>query len=123
LQFRRDHAALFREGEYLPLRVGGEYAANVCAFARRHEGKLAVTIAPRLYLRLLGPEREDAPLGDSVWGDTTIELPKELIEPVSLQNLFDGQAVLTSRSGNRITVRVADALRNFPVGLLTHISS
>jgi (1->4)-alpha-D-glucan 1-alpha-D-glucosylmutase len=123
LQFRRDHAALFREGEYLPLRVGGEYAANVCAFARRHEGKLAVTIAPRLYLRLLGPEREDAPLGDSVWGDTTIELPKELIEPVPLQYLFDGQAVLTSRTGNRITVRVADALRNFPVGLLTHISS
>ena len=55
LQFRRDHAALFRDGEYLPLRVIGEYASNVCAFARRHEGKLAVTIAPRLYLRLLGP--------------------------------------------------------------------
>src|SRR5207253_4500898 len=65
LQFRRDHAALFRDGEYLPLRVSGEYAANVCAFARRHEGKLTVTIAPRLYLRLLGPEREDAPLGET----------------------------------------------------------
>lgn len=121
LQFRRDHAALFRESEYLPLRVSGDYAANVCAFARRYEGKLAVTIAPRLYLRLLGPERDDAPLGDSVWGDTAIELPKEFAEPLSLKNLFDGQAVPTSRTGNRITLRLADALRNFPVGLLTFI--
>lgn len=119
LQFRRDHAALFREGEYRPLRVSGEYAANVCAFARRYEGKIAVTIAPRLYLRLLGPEREDAPLGVSVWGDTAIELPKEFTEPVLLQNLFDGQAVPTNRTAGRITLRLADALRNFPVGLLT----
>jgi len=120
LQFRRDHVALFRDGEYLPLRVSGEYAANVCAFARRHEGKLTVTIAPRLYLRLLGPEREDAPLGETVWGDTVIELPKEFPEPVPLKNLFDAQTIPTSRSGNRITLRLADALKNFPVGLLTH---
>ena len=123
LQFRRDHAPLFRDGEYLPLRVSGEYAANVCAFARRHEGKIAVTVAPRLYLRLLGPEREDAPLGDSVWGDTVIELPKEFAEPVPLKNLLDGQTVATEQAGSRITVRLADALRNFPVGLLTQVPS
>ncbi len=121
LQFRRDHAALFREGEYLPLRVGGKHAGNVCAFARRNEGKLAVTIAPRLYLRLLGPEREDAPLGDAVWGDTTVELPKEFTEPVSLQNLLDNRTVATIRTGARISVRMADALEHFPVGLLTHL--
>ena len=123
LQFRRDHASLFRHGEYIPLRVSGEYAANVCAFARRHEGKLAVTIAPRLYLRLLGPEREDAPLGDSVWSDTAIELPKEFADPVPLKNLLDGQGVPSERVGSRITVRLADALRNFSVGLLTHVPS
>ena len=123
LQFRRDHAALFSEGEYVPLRVSGEYATNVCAFARRYEGKLAVTIAPRLYLRLLGPERDDAPLGESVWSDTVIELPKEFVEPVSLQNLLDGQRVPAARTANRITVKLADALRNFPVGLLSHLPS
>jgi hypothetical protein len=74
-------------------------------------------------LRLLGPEREDAPLGDSVWGDAAIELPKEFIEPVSLKNLFDGQTVPTRRTGGRITLRLADALRNFPVGLLTYLPS
>jgi len=123
LQFRRDHALLFRDGEYIPLRVSGEFATNVCAFARRYEGKLAVTIAPRLYLRLLGPEREAAPLGESVWSDTVIELPKDFVEPVPLKNLFDGQRVPTDRTGSRITVRLAEALRNFPVGLLTHTPS
>ena len=119
LQFRRDHASLFRDGEYLPLRVSGEYAPNVCAFARRHEGKLAVTIAPRLYLRLLGPEREEPPLGESAWGDTVIELPKEYGEPVQLKHLLDGRTVATAKTGSRVTVRLADALLNFPVALLT----
>jgi (1->4)-alpha-D-glucan 1-alpha-D-glucosylmutase len=119
LQFRRDHESLFRDGEYLPLRVSGDFAPNVCAFARRHEGKLAITIAPRLYLRLLGPDRDDPPLGGSVWGDTAIELPKEYGEPVQLKNLLDGKTVPTARAGGRVTVRLADALANFPVGLLS----
>jgi (1->4)-alpha-D-glucan 1-alpha-D-glucosylmutase len=118
LQFRRDHESLFRDGEYLPLRVSGQFAPNVCAFARRHEGQLALTIAPRLYLRLLGPEGDNAPLGESVWGDTAIELPKEFSEPVQLKNLLDGQDVATARAGSRVTVRLADALLHFPVGLL-----
>jgi (1->4)-alpha-D-glucan 1-alpha-D-glucosylmutase len=120
LQFRRDHEALFRDGEYIPLRVTGEHASNVCAFARRYEGKVVVTIAPRLYLRLLGPDREDPPLGESVWEDTAVELPKECGETVQLKNLFDGQTVAATKTagGNRVTVRVADVLAHFPVGLL-----
>ncbi|MFL6603393.1 MAG: malto-oligosyltrehalose synthase [Steroidobacteraceae bacterium] len=118
LQFRRDHESLFRDGEYLALRVTGEHASNVCAFARRHEGKLAITIAPRLYLRLLGPDREDPPLGESVWEDTAVELPKECDETVQLKNVLDGKTVPTARAGNRVTLRVADALAHFPVGLL-----
>jgi (1->4)-alpha-D-glucan 1-alpha-D-glucosylmutase len=121
LQFRRDHEALFRDGEYVPLRVIGEHASNVCAFARRHEGKLAVTIAPRLYLRLLGPDREDPPLGESVWEDTAVEMPKEYGEAVQLKNVLDGKTVSTARVGNRVTVRVADALAHFPVGLLAMV--
>lgn len=118
LQFRRDHESLFRDGEYLPLRVTGEHASNVCAFARRHEGKLAVTIAPRLYLRLLGPDSEDPPLGESVWGDTAVELPKEYGETVQLKNVLDGRTVAAAKAGSRVTVRLADALAHFPVGFL-----
>jgi (1->4)-alpha-D-glucan 1-alpha-D-glucosylmutase len=117
LGYRRDHEALFRDGEYLPLRISGEHAANICAFARRHAGKLAITIAPRLCLRLLG-DREALPLGEAVWGDTAIELPKEVAEPLQLQSVLHGATVATTAAGNRITLKVCDALTRFPVGLL-----
>jgi hypothetical protein len=71
-------------------------------------------------LRLLGPDREEPPLGESVWGDTVIELPKEYGgAPVQLKNLLDGKTVPTAQSGGRVTVRLADALANYPVGLLS----
>ena len=58
LQFRRQHAALFHHGEYVPLQVEGEKAAHVCAFARRlpaspeAAAKIAVAVAPRLIAQL-----------------------------------------------------------------------
>jgi (1->4)-alpha-D-glucan 1-alpha-D-glucosylmutase len=118
LQFRQAHQALFREGEYLPLRTIGEHASNVCAFARRLGDEIAVTIAPRLYLRLLG-EREEAPLGEGIWGDTAIELPKEIVEPLKLKGVLDGQVVASSKAGSRVIVRLGDALAHFPVAVLT----
>jgi (1->4)-alpha-D-glucan 1-alpha-D-glucosylmutase len=117
LRFRRAEEALFRDGEYIPLRVAGAHAANVCAFARRHEGVIAVTIAPRLYLRLLG-DRDIPPLGSSVWDDTVVELPKEFSHPIELQNVLDGIKVPTSQVGGRTVVGLANALSQFPVALL-----
>jgi (1->4)-alpha-D-glucan 1-alpha-D-glucosylmutase len=115
LQFRREHEELFQRGEYLPLRVAGEHTTNVCAFARRHEGELLVTVAPRLYLRLLG-DRELPPLGEAVWGNTTIELPREATG--TFQNLLDGTVVSASDQGERFSLRVAEALGHFPVAML-----
>jgi (1->4)-alpha-D-glucan 1-alpha-D-glucosylmutase len=117
LQFRREHEALFRDGEYIPLRVVGEYASNVCAFARRLGAEMVVVIAPRLYLRLLG-DREDAPLGETVWNDTAVELPKEVVETIQLRGILDRKPVSTAKAASRVTVRVADTLANFPVALL-----
>ncbi|MBV8806280.1 MAG: malto-oligosyltrehalose synthase, partial [Sinobacteraceae bacterium] len=123
LQFRRDHEALFRDGEYVPLRVSGEHASKVCAFARRHEGKLAITVAPRHYLRLLG-DRDDPPLGESVWVDTVVELPlrKGQAGTPQLHGLLDGKTVAAETTDSRITVRLADALAQFPVALLTVVT-
>ena len=119
LQFRREHAALFRRGEYIPLRVSGEHASNLCAFARRHEGELAVVIAPRLYLRLLG-DREQPPLGAEVWENTLVELPRDYGGGGSgaLRNVLDGAEVAPVKQGERSAIRVASALDHFPVALL-----
>jgi (1->4)-alpha-D-glucan 1-alpha-D-glucosylmutase len=118
LQFRAEHEELFRRGEYVPLRVNGAHATNVCAFARRCHGELLITIAPRLYLRLLG-DRELPPLGEEVWGDTAVELPREVLNGAgALHNLIDGSEVAVADLEQRPGLRIAAALANFPVAVL-----
>jgi (1->4)-alpha-D-glucan 1-alpha-D-glucosylmutase len=117
LQFRREHEALFRLGDYVPLRVSGEHASNVCAFARRHEGGTLISIAPRLYLRLLG-ERDGPPLGSEVWENTMIELPRGFDASAALHNILDGTEVRVGKHGERPALAVADVLANFPVAVL-----
>jgi (1->4)-alpha-D-glucan 1-alpha-D-glucosylmutase len=69
LRFRRAHAAIFREGTYLPLTVTGEFAECCVAFAREGGGKWIVVLVPRLSSRVGFP-----PLGEK-WKDTTVVLP------------------------------------------------
>jgi len=118
LQFRRAHEELFRWGEYIPLRVSGEHASNLCAFARRHDGELIVCLAPRLYLRLLG-ERAVPPLGAEVWENTLIELPRGFdTNQRPLRNILDRTEITPEKQGERFSLRAAAALAHFPVGLL-----
>ena len=115
LQFRRTQEVLFTDGEYIPLRVTGEHATKVCAFARRFEGALALVIAPRLYLRLLG-ERAEPPLGVGVWGDTSIELPRGYDSKIAFRNVLErGESIRVEPTA----ILVGNALINFPVALLT----
>jgi (1->4)-alpha-D-glucan 1-alpha-D-glucosylmutase len=115
LQFRRQHEALFSKGAYVPLRVTGEHASKVCAFARRDGDSLAIVIAPRLYLRLLG-ERADPPLGADVWANTCVELPRDLHSTLQLRNVLDGMA---SPLTGEASLAVGNVLQHFPVALLT----
>jgi malto-oligosyltrehalose synthase len=116
LRFRGTHAALFREGAYVPLRTRGERRLQICAFARRHGRQLALTIVPRLCARLIA-ERGSMPLGVGAWGDTTIELP-----PNGPANRFvdalTGATVPAPTSG-RGALRAADVFAHFPVALLS----
>ncbi|MEN3330825.1 MAG: (1-_4)-alpha-D-glucan 1-alpha-D-glucosylmutase [Blastocatellia bacterium] len=108
LQARRDDRELFEQGDYLPLVVTGEHAAHVIAFARRQSERLALTIAPRLLVSLVG---EDAlPLGE-VWRDTAVELPADA--PRAWRNVFTDESLNATKR-----IAVADALRRVPVALL-----
>ncbi len=73
LGLRRQHPDLFQLGDYTPLSVEGPRASHVIAYARRHEGKVAVTIAGRLWASL-GLEQGALPLGDAVWKDTFVDV-------------------------------------------------
>jgi (1->4)-alpha-D-glucan 1-alpha-D-glucosylmutase len=72
LRFRREHAALFQEGKYLPLGVTGSFADSCVAFIREHGDEWVVVVVPRLSSRVGFP-----PIGDC-WKDTVVELPESL---------------------------------------------
>jgi (1->4)-alpha-D-glucan 1-alpha-D-glucosylmutase len=72
LRFRRDQAALFGQGTYLPLTVSGTFADCCVAFVRAHEGKWIAVIVPRLSSRVGFP-----PIGEK-WKDTVVALPESL---------------------------------------------
>jgi (1->4)-alpha-D-glucan 1-alpha-D-glucosylmutase len=117
LQLRRERPRLFSHGSYRRLRVRGERAAHVCAFARRLGDASLIVIAPRLYRRLLDdPTR--LPLGEAVWQDTLIELPREERSRASFRSVLDGAVLTPARQGEATGIPLAQALAEFPVALL-----
>ena len=117
LQLRREQPQLFSHGSYRRLRVRGERAHHVCAFARRCAGQSLIVIAPRLYRRLLD-DPSLLPLGEAVWQDTLIELPREERSRRAFRGVLDGAQLVPVRHGEVSGVLVAKALAAFPVALL-----
>jgi (1->4)-alpha-D-glucan 1-alpha-D-glucosylmutase len=124
LELRRRDPELFRLGEYLPLKVTGLRAAHLCAFARRLEGRAAVVLAPRLYLKLLGPgsaideSAQRLPLGPEVWTDTAVQLPSRPDAP--LRSVLDAAEVPLAGDDGSPYISAGAALQSFPVALLTY---
>ena len=122
LQLRRRDPDLFERGEYLPLKVTGRRASHLCAFARRLDGRLAIVLAPRLYLKLMGAAgaAEDGrfrpPLGAEVWQDTAVQLPSRLDGPI--RGVLDGAEVMQTAGDGPPAISAAAALQSFPVALL-----
>ena len=110
LDVRREHGALFRSGNYLPLQVTRDRDEHVVAFARRHEGELAIAAAPRLALTLM-KGKEEPPLGH-VWGNSELLLPAEATGR-RLRNIFTGEVFA---AGGSILCRELFSL--FPGALL-----
>jgi (1->4)-alpha-D-glucan 1-alpha-D-glucosylmutase len=106
LALRRDMRDLLELGDYVPLLAQGEKAEHVVAFARRHEGKVAIAVAPRLVLQLAGGENR-LPLGEA-WGDTTLPMPAG-----AYRNVLTGDRHASSDS-----LSLAELMKRFPVALL-----
>ncbi|HEX8989210.1 MAG TPA: malto-oligosyltrehalose synthase [Rhodocyclaceae bacterium] len=114
LHCRQRLRQLFQGGLYLPLQAAGAKAEHACAFARRSERHVAVAVAPRLFVGLCGSSR--LPLGDEAWGDARIELPAELTG-MQLVNVFTDEALVVESHAGKPSVRLAAALKCFPVAL------
>jgi (1->4)-alpha-D-glucan 1-alpha-D-glucosylmutase len=112
LSFRKEHGALFSQGDYNPLRPIGDKAEHLVAFSRRISADEVVVIAPRLFVGLTGGE-ERPPLGSAVWGNTALALSSG-----RYYDLFTGQVHDAQEQ-----VELAAILRRFPVALLVRSSS
>jgi (1->4)-alpha-D-glucan 1-alpha-D-glucosylmutase len=112
LQLRKRHEALFREGSYTAVRVTGQLARHVLAFARRHGGEAAVTVVPRLVAGL-GVRPGTTPCDASLWGEARIELPFA-DEGAVLRDVFSGRELAIEHGG----IAVAEVLARFPVAVL-----
>jgi len=112
LDVRRRDPELFERGDYVPLQARGAKAAHVVAFARRYEGRIAIAVAGRLFLTLLG-EPDRLPLGAQVWGDTEVDLAP-LGQRTTLVNALTGEVLQPSAQ----RWSLAEAFATFPGALL-----
>jgi len=116
LNYRREHVALFRDGEYVPLAVAGPLRENVCAFMRLKEAEAAVVLVPRFLTRLIGTT-SDVPLGKRLWRDTEVEVPGA-IGASAYRNIFTDSPVSVSERKGRRVLSVGEVFARFPVALL-----
>ena len=104
---RRDNPGLFTAGSYEPVSATGPFAEHLFAFVRRHEGKAALVVAPRL-LTAISPAADKPPVG-AAWRDTTLSLPDGL---GPMRDVLTGRAIPTDRD-----VAVADLFAELPLCL------
>jgi len=116
LALRERWPEVFQQGSYLPLAVKGEHAAHLCAYARIAAGRIAITVAPRFFARLLG-EADTLPLGEKVWGDTAVNLPFHQFDN-QYTCAFTGKVLKPHQQLSGWRLPVAQVLTEFPVGLI-----
>ena len=116
LAFRKQHRALFRSGDYLPLLATGTKAEHVCAYARTLDGESVTVVAPRLVAGLTGGV-ERLPTGAAVWGDTWLPLSHRTVG-ARLRDVLTGDDIAVAARDGVTGVALADVLVRFPVALL-----
>ncbi len=88
LQLRQQLPDLFEQGEYPPLKASGDGAGGVTAFARRHEDRWLIILAPRLTYR--APGRRVVP-NPNASKRPTLRLPDGY--PTNWRNVLEGKSV------------------------------
>ncbi len=147
LCFRRQHADLFREGEYLVLGVAGPKADKVLAFARKYKDATAVIIVPRLVAGLIDESNSESKPESSTasnfkstsganshnarpnvaeaintFGFDLLPLPPQVWGETHVLLPNDGRAKCHNVLTDQVLevdgqIRVAEALADFPVAL------
>jgi (1->4)-alpha-D-glucan 1-alpha-D-glucosylmutase len=117
LTVRREFEEVFRDGDYLPLKAHGGHAERVCAFTRHHGNETLLIVVPRLLGGLRG-EHGRPPVGETVWGDTSLELPPERMHR-KWTNTLTGETFSTQEKPGKVHgLALAQLFKAFPYALL-----
>ncbi len=120
LHVRRSHAAIFQQGDYVPLESQGSKRDHLCLFARLHGEQAFVVVVPRLVAGVQ-PDATRPPVSADVWGDTWMTVPSW--RPGSTyRNLFTGETLVTVTQEDRQALPINQVLGEFPVALLEKLS-
>jgi (1->4)-alpha-D-glucan 1-alpha-D-glucosylmutase len=114
LGYRRQHAALFADGDFLPAEVRGPAADKVVAFFRCHENEWSLTVVPRWLAR---PTSQ----GGEKWRETVIVLPKGA--PEGWSNVLTGARSKVHAGNAEHVLHVGEVIGDFPVALLGSAST
>jgi (1->4)-alpha-D-glucan 1-alpha-D-glucosylmutase len=116
LAFRKECGRLLDRMRYVPLRATGARAANVCAFARRAEGTVFITAAPRFLMGLLDGSDGRASVRSGAWDESFLLVPS--LRAACYENVFTGEPVRRVRHAETWALPLADLFRTYPVALL-----
>ena len=117
---RREHPALYLDGDYVPLECEGARKSNICAFARLHQEQAIVTVIPRLSADLIQRSGSSAEMDDP-WQDTRLTVPSWK-EGSDYINLLTGARLHTVTEQGRQVLSISQVLRDCPVALLERCS-
>jgi (1->4)-alpha-D-glucan 1-alpha-D-glucosylmutase len=110
LVVRNENKELFDSGTYIPLVTEGKYKNNIIAYARHHEEKWVIIIAPRFLSTIV--EENRLPLDKEVWDDTHIILPEKA--PKTWKNAFTDESITCAD-----TIAIGEVMKYFPLALLS----
>jgi len=111
LGFRRDHADLFHEGEFVPLQTTGCHAENVIAFLRRTPTSSVLAVMPRWLCRIVG--KTGGRSREIDWCDTQITLPSDSAE--AWKSILSPSQVRSQPRERGACLMLSELFRQFPV--------
>jgi (1->4)-alpha-D-glucan 1-alpha-D-glucosylmutase len=119
LKFRATQRPLFERGNYVPVLAEGTNGGHVCAFTREWGNRTIVVVIPRLIFGLT-QGRKAPPIGEELWGDTTVPLPRTLAGRL-FRNAITRETVAAVEVGGNPALKMGQVLKTFPVALLETI--
>jgi (1->4)-alpha-D-glucan 1-alpha-D-glucosylmutase len=109
LRFRREHAALFREGSYEPVEIEGILAQHAIGFLRSHGDDRMLVLVPRFVAHLAWP-----PVA-AVWDETRVRPAAGVSLGGEWRNVATGATVVARPDG---AIFLRDAFSDWPVAVL-----